>query len=51
MLSPIKPGKPTTFATIAKPPAPEIAAAAGEKARQRNCLVFSMPGNPVSCMV
>jgi molybdopterin biosynthesis enzyme len=35
----MKPGKPTTFATISKP--------SGEG----QCAFFGLPGNPVSCLV
>lgn len=35
----MKPGKPTTFATVPKP------------SGQGHCLIFSLPGNPVSCIV
>jgi gephyrin len=35
----MKPGKPTTFVTVPKPSGKGV------------CLVFSLPGNPVSCVV
>lgn len=34
----MKPGKPTTFATVPKPSG-------------GNCYFFGLPGNPVSCLV
>ena len=34
----MKPGKPTTFATVSR-------------SDNRRCLVFGLPGNPVSCLV
>jgi gephyrin len=43
----MKPGKPTTFAVL---PRPQAAAAASESSAGQ-CLVFALPGNPVSCLV
>lgn len=46
----MKPGKPTTFATIrsSRPAGGEAAAAA---AAEKSTLFFGLPGNPVSCIV
>ena len=51
----MKPGKPTTFATIsttstAAAPA-DAASGAATGAATKTCCFFALPGNPVSCLV
>lgn len=43
----MKPGKPTTFASMPKRPAPE----SPPSDPAPRCLFFGLPGNPVSCLV
>ncbi len=43
----LKPGKPTTFATVQVP----LSGAQGGEKKTKKCLVFGLPGNPVSALV
>ncbi|KAJ2005329.1 hypothetical protein GGI04_002295 [Coemansia thaxteri] len=45
----MKPAKPTTFAVVPADLAADLAAA--DSAPARNCLLFALPGNPVSALV
>jgi len=51
----MKPGKPTTFATIVRNQAAKKASGkavgGGGRQQQQNVLFFGLPGNPVSCLV
>ncbi|PYH43938.1 bifunctional molybdopterin adenylyltransferase MobB/molybdopterin molybdotransferase MoeA family protein [Aspergillus saccharolyticus JOP 1030-1] len=47
----MKPGKPTTFATVPFKPSSSGAAQQGQQQERHNKLIFALPGNPASALV